>query len=98
MAWSGTDGGRAMRSVQGRGFPGCSSQRKGTETAVWSGGVSIPGCSGDCMGGIEKSGSVGVSGWDPIGYVLLGLGAGGGDYMIEIWRKKREGGGWVLIW
>lgn len=50
-----------VRAVQGLGLPGCSSQRNGTETEEWSGGVSIPGRSGDCKGGgIENSGSFGV--------------------------------------
>ena len=49
-----------VRVVQGLGLPGSSSQRKGTEAKVWSGGVSIPEGSGDCMVWIENNGSFGV--------------------------------------
>ena len=49
-----------VRVVQGLGLPGCSSQRNGTEAEVWSGGVSIPEGSGDCLGWIENSGSFSV--------------------------------------
>lgn len=52
--------GRVMRAVQGRGLPGSSSQRNGTETEVWSGGVSIPEGLGDSLGGTEDSESLGV--------------------------------------
>ncbi|CAL5331839.1 unnamed protein product [Camellia sinensis] len=48
--------------VEGRGLPGSSSHRKGTVAEVWSGGVSIPECSGDCRGSgmVKTSGSFGV--------------------------------------
>ncbi|KAI3719549.1 hypothetical protein L6452_20451 [Arctium lappa] len=48
-----------MRSVHGRGLPGCSSHRKGTEAEVWRGGVKVPDGSWRC-GGMEKSGSLGM--------------------------------------
>lgn len=44
-----------MRSVQGRGLPGSSSHRKGTEAEVWSGGVNIPDGSGRRGTAMEKS-------------------------------------------
>lgn len=61
----GGDGGGVMAVVmvvEGRGLPGSSSHRKGTVAEDWSGGVSIPECSGDCRGGgmVKKSGSFGV--------------------------------------
>ncbi|MFS8022255.1 hypothetical protein Hanom_Chr16g01437281 [Helianthus anomalus] len=51
-----------MRSVQGRGLPGCSSHRNGTEAVVvWSGGVEVPEGEEVWWGGsMEKSGSLGV--------------------------------------
>ena len=67
----------SARAVQGLGLPGSSSQRNGTETEEWSGGVSIPGRSGDCKGGgIENSGSFGVeldsgSASDPMSKVFV---------------------------
>lgn len=55
---------KVTRALQSLGFPGSCSQRNGTEAEVCSGGVSIPGLSGDCIcisiAGIEKSGSLGM--------------------------------------
>lgn len=51
------------RAVQGLGFPGSSSHRNGTDAdELWSGGVSIPEGSVECISdsGAEKSGSLGV--------------------------------------
>lgn len=67
----------AIRAVQGLGLPGSSSHRNGTEAEEWSGGVSIPGRSGEFMGGIENSGSFGVelnsgSASDPMFKVFVG--------------------------
>lgn len=50
---------RATRAVQGRGLPGSSSHRNGTEAVVWSGGVWVPEGSGSCMA-MEKSGNLGA--------------------------------------
>lgn len=47
-------------SVQGLGFPGSSSHPNGTDAEVWRGGVSIPGLSGECIGGGLNSGSLGI--------------------------------------
>jgi hypothetical protein len=63
------------RAVQGLGLPGSSSQRNGTEAELWSGGVSMPEGSVDCISGTEKSGSFGVklptaSAWLPISLSL----------------------------
>jgi len=48
------------RAVQGLGLPGSSSQRNGTKAKLWSGGVSMPEGSIECISGTEKSGSLGV--------------------------------------
>lgn len=45
------------RIEQGRGFPGSSSHLNGTDAKVCSGGVSAPGCSGDCMTRADNFGS-----------------------------------------
>ena len=47
-------------SVQGLGFPGSSSQPNGTEAEVKSGGVFIPGLSGECIVGGFNKGSFGI--------------------------------------
>lgn len=51
-----------MRAVQALGLPGCSSHPNGTETGVWSGGVSISEeGSGDSINcGTENNGSLAV--------------------------------------
>ena len=53
-----------VRAVHGLGLPGSSSHLNGTEAVVvWSGGVSIPGCCGDCICGIfdkNNNGSFGT--------------------------------------
>ena len=43
--------GLEIRVVQySLGLPGSSSHRNGTDAEVWSGGVSVPDLSGDCLG------------------------------------------------
>lgn len=53
--------GRVTRAVQGRGFPGSSSQRNGTEAEVWWGGVERPGGFGDSLGDNMRSFGVELS-------------------------------------
>lgn len=65
--------GRTMMSVQGLGFPGCSSHLNGTEAMAWSGGVAIPdGCSGErAVAAAAVAGNGNLNGSSPLSSLMF---------------------------